>query len=157
MEFSFNLLKYFEKVVDASKSTNYLMISRYRLGSRMNALEIFTNGVLPYAKRKGMNPRDLAQSIIDALPQNKLWESSIAGPGFINFKLNSESLLIWMNGFSDLEGLKGLLKTDLPQRITLDFSGPNTAKQMHVGHIRSTIIGESLAKLLELQGHRNPR
>ena len=100
-----------------------------------------------------MNPRELAQSIIDTLPQSKLWISSIAGPGFINFKLNPESLLIWMNGFSNLEDLK-LLETNLPQRITLDFSGPNTAKQMHVGHIRSTIIGESLARLLELQGHR---
>ena len=160
MEFSFNLLKYFEKVVlDASESIE-LFDDSFEVQIRV-ADERFgdfqANGVLPYAKRKGMNPRDLAQSIIDALPQNKLWDSSIAGPGFINFKLNSESLLIWMNGFSDLEDLKGLLKTDLPQRITLDFSGPNTAKQMHVGHIRSTIIGESLARLLELQGHHVTR
>ena len=51
------------------------------------------------------------------------------------------------------EDIKRLLVSDSPQKITLDFSGPNTAKQMHVGHIRSTIIGESLARLLELQGH----
>ena len=52
------------------------------------------NGVLPYAKSKGMNPRDLALTIIDAFPNNDLWDSSIAGPGFINFKLKSESLLL---------------------------------------------------------------
>ena len=160
MEFSFNLLKYFEKVVlDASKS-NELFDDSFEVQIRV-ADERFgdfqANGVLPYAKRKGMNPRELAQSIIDTLPQSKLWISSIAGPGFINFKLNPESLLIWMNGFSNLEDLKDLLETNLPQRITLDFSGPNTAKQMHVGHIRSTIIGESLARLLELQGHRVTR
>ena len=106
MEFSFNLLKYFEKVVlDASKS-NELFDDSFEVQIRV-ADERFgdfqANGVLPYAKRKGMNPRELAQSIIDTLPQSKLWISSIAGPGFINFKLNPESLLIWMNGFGNLK------------------------------------------------------
>ena len=122
MEFSFNLLKYFEKVVlDASKS-NELFDDSFEVQIRV-ADERFgdfqANGVLPYAKRKDMNPLELAQSIIDTLPKSKLWVSSIAGPGFINFKLNPESLLIWMNGFSNLEDLKDLLETNLPQRITL--------------------------------------
>ena len=90
MEFSFNLLKYFEKVVlDASKS-NELFDDSFEVQIRV-ADERFgdfqANGVLPYAKSKNMNPRELAQSIINTLPKSNLWVSSIAGPGFINFKL----------------------------------------------------------------------
>ena len=85
---------------------------------------------------------------------NEFWETSIAGPGFINFKLSPEFLLKWLVELGDTEVTKKLLTTDSPQKIILDFSGPNTAKQMHVGHIRSTIIGESLARLLTLQGHK---
>ena len=94
------------------------------------------NGVLPFAKRNGINPRELAQNFIEEIPKNELWETSIAGPGFINFKLSPELLLNWLKALGEKEDIKRLLISDSPQKITLDFSGPNTAKQMHVGHIR---------------------
>ena len=156
MEFSFNLLNYFEKVVgDAAKKIEtvddsfepQIRVADERFG------DFQANGVLPFAKRNGINPRELAQNFIEEIPKNELWETSIAGPGFINFKLSPELLLNWLKALGEKEDIKRLLISDSPQKITLDFSGPNTAKQMHVGHIRSTIIGESLARLLELQGH----
>ena len=111
------------------------------------------NGVLPFAKKNNTNPRELAQKLIDALPQTDLWETSIAGPGFINFKLSPSYFLQWLEKFADNESIQKSIQTEKPKKIVLDYSGPNTAKQMHVGHIRSTIIGESLARLLQFLGH----
>lgn len=111
------------------------------------------NGVLPFAKRANINPRELAQKLMDALPQTDLWETSIAGPGFINFKLSPSYFLKWLEKFADNESIQKAVQTEKPQKVVVDFSGPNTAKQMHVGHIRSTIIGESIARLLHFLGH----
>ena len=61
------------------------------------------NGVLPFAKKAQLNPRELAQKLIDSLPQTDLWETSIAGPGFINFRLSSSYLKQWTEKFSDSE------------------------------------------------------
>jgi arginyl-tRNA synthetase len=112
------------------------------------------NGVLPFAKKANLNPRELAQTLIDALPETDLWETSIAGPGFINFKLSSSYFLKWIEKFANTESIQKAAQTEKPQKVVVDFSSPNTAKQMHVGHIRSTIIGESLSRLLEFLGHK---
>ncbi len=111
------------------------------------------NGVLPFAKKNGENPRDLAEKLIAVLPQREDWVVSIAGPGFINFSLSESCLHQWLEDFSREKEIKDSLAIEDGQRIAVDFSSPNTAKQMHVGHIRSTIIGESLSRLLRLQGH----
>jgi arginyl-tRNA synthetase len=156
MEFAFNLIHMFEEVVTEATKTLDIFDSSFEPQMRI-ADERFgdfqSNGVLPFAKKKGMNPCEVAQSLIDAIPINENWETSIAGPGFINFKLSSEFFLGWLQHLGDSEKARQLLQCHSPQNITLDFSGPNTAKQMHVGHIRSTIIGESIARLLEMQGH----
>lgn len=112
------------------------------------------NGILPYAKKEGLNPRELAQKLIELLPHSDFWETAIAGPGFINFKLNSSFLKEWIDKFHNIEVIKEAVQVDKPQKIVVDFSSPNTAKQMHVGHIRSTIIGESLSRLLGFIGHK---
>lgn len=157
MEIPFNLLKFFENVVIKAATGVEIIDSSFDPQVRV-ADERFgdfqANGVLPFAKKNGLNPREIAQNLVEKIHGNEFWETSIAGPGFINFKLSPEFLLKWLVELGDTEVTKKLLTTDSPQKIILDFSGPNTAKQMHVGHIRSTIIGESLARLLTLQGHK---
>ena len=157
MEIPFNLLKFFENVVIKAAAEVEIIDSSFDPQVRV-ADERFgdfqANGVLPFAKKNGLNPREIAQNLVENISSNEFWETSIAGPGFINFKLSPEFLLKWLVELGDTEVTRKLLTTDSPQKIVLDFSGPNTAKQMHVGHIRSTIIGESLARLLTLQGHR---
>jgi len=157
MEIPFNLLKFFENVVIKAAAGVEIIDSSFVPQIRV-ADERFgdfqANGVLPFAKKNGLNPREIAQNLVENISGNEFWETSIAGPGFINFKLSPEFLLKWLVELGDTEVTRKLLTTDSPQKIVLDFSGPNTAKQMHVGHIRSTIIGESLARLLTLQGHK---
>lgn len=156
MEIPFNLLKFFENVVIKAAAGVEIIDSAFDPQVRV-ADERFgdfqANGVLPFAKKNGLNPREIAQNLVENISGNEFWETSIAGPGFINFKISPEFLLKWLVELGDTEVTKKLLSTNSPQKIILDFSGPNTAKQMHVGHIRSTIIGESLARLLTLQGH----
>ncbi len=111
------------------------------------------NGVLPFAKKAGKNPRELAQNLIDALPQSEDWTVELAGPGFINFTLTPKFLLTWISEHGSDAALKTSARCQSPKKVALDYSSPNTAKQMHVGHIRSTIIGESIARILAFQGN----
>jgi len=111
------------------------------------------NGVLPFAKKAGKNPRELAQNLIDALPQSEDWNVALAGPGFINFTLTPKFLLAWISEHGSAAALTTSARCESPKKVALDYSSPNTAKQMHVGHIRSTIIGESIARILAFQGN----
>ncbi len=115
------------------------------------------NGALSYAKKSQQNPREVATKIIDQLKAddslNESLEISIAGPGFINFTLKSSFLLNWLKTYSGEEHLKtsaGKLYQD--KTFVVDFSGANAAKQLHVGHIRSIVIGEAICRLLSFCG-----
>lgn len=112
------------------------------------------NGILPYAKKKGINPRSLAEKLIQNLPVYSDWKVSLAGPGFLNFKLSKSNLLSWLEHYGKKENLKTQESKTEKKKIVVDFSSPNTAKQMHVGHIRSTIIGECISRLLKVQGNQ---
>ncbi len=112
------------------------------------------NGALPHAKRTGQNPRELAQRLVGALPSTQDWTVEISGPGFINFTASPELLLNWGKKHGTQDQLREAAKTENPKTIAVDFSSPNTAKQMHVGHIRSTLIGESISRMLAFHGHR---
>lgn len=118
------------------------------------------NGVLGYAKRHRMNPRQLAQSLVDKAAAEghldpEILDWSIAGPGFINFTLKPAFSLRWLHRHASEEDLRKGAGSRLEGRtLVVDFSSPNTAKEMHVGHIRSTVIGESLSRLLGFAGAR---
>ena len=110
------------------------------------------NGAMALAKKLKSNPREIAQKIIDALPQDTMIaKTQIAGPGFINIWLD-DSVLSQSLQQALKDSRLGIKPKDDPIKVVVDYSGPNMAKQMHVGHLRSTIIGDSLANLLEFLG-----
>jgi arginyl-tRNA synthetase len=100
------------------------------------------------------NPRQVAEQVKANLELGELAsEVSIAGPGFINVKLNPT----WLGGLLREAGTDERLGVELatsPQTVVVDYSGPNIAKQMHVGHLRSTIIGDAIARVLDFLGNR---
>lgn len=112
------------------------------------------NGVMPLAKQQKRPPRELAALVAEKLQQRpELSSVEVAGPGFINIKLSPS----WLGArvavaVADTER-DGVPTTDRPECVVVDFSGPNIAKQMHVGHLRSTILGDALVKLLRFAGH----
>ncbi|MGD0572131.1 MAG: arginine--tRNA ligase [Sedimentisphaerales bacterium] len=113
------------------------------------------NGIMPLAKQLKTNPRKLAEQIIAKLDISDICETpEIAGPGFINLRLKPEFIAANLVQISKDAGRLGIEKAEKPKTIVVDFSGPNIAKQMHVGHLRSTIIGDCICRLLELQGHK---
>lgn len=112
-----------------------------------------SNVALSLAKPLKQNPRAIAQSIIDRLQVEKMCETpTIAGPGFINFKLRSNYLGQLLREIQSDDRL-GIEPTKNPQRVIVDYPSPNIAKEMHVGHLRSAIIGECLSRILEFIGH----
>jgi arginyl-tRNA synthetase len=116
------------------------------------------NGVMGLAKKLKTNPRKLAEEVVKNLDISDICEPpEVAGPGFINLRLKAEFVageLLEIN--KDIEGL-GLEKKSKPKTIVVDFSSPNIAKEMHVGHLRSTIIGDCICRMLECLGHNVKR
>ncbi|MEY2562156.1 MAG: arginyl-tRNA synthetase [Verrucomicrobiota bacterium] len=112
-----------------------------------------SNAALILAKQRGENPRAIAQKILDSYD---LWDQceppTIAGAGFINFTLRPETLAAKAAELLRDQRL-GVEKTATPKRIVIDFGSPNVAKPMHVGHIRSTVLGDALARIAAFLGH----
>jgi len=112
-----------------------------------------TNVALVLGKQRGENPRALAEKIVAHLDVSDLSEApAVAGAGFINFKLRQAAV-----EKQTLEILRderlGVAGTESPRRIVIDFGSPNVAKPMHVGHIRSTVLGDALARVAKFLGH----
>ena len=111
------------------------------------------NGAMGAAKAMKTNPRELAQRILDNLDLDGIAEKTeIAGPGFINIHLSSDWLAQQTQQVLNDERL-GQTPVSDSKNIVIDYSSPNLAKEMHVGHLRSSIIGDSLVRALEFQGH----
>ena len=113
-----------------------------------------SNALISLAKTRKMNPRQLAENVLKRFDVSEICEKvEIAGAGFLNFRLKNSALENVMQSAARGEYLF-FEKTSAPKTAVLDFSSPNVAKPMHVGHIRSTILGDSLARALRLLGHR---
>src|SRR4051794_12217612 len=110
------------------------------------------NAAMSLAKKVGRSPRDLAQAIVDALDVLDICSAvEVAGPGFINLTLRDEAIAEAARELVGDERL-GVPFAEPRQRVLVDYSAPNVAKEMHVGHLRSTIIGDALARLLSFRG-----
>ena len=113
-----------------------------------------SNALMGLAKQRQMNPRQLAEDIVSKLDVSDWCDPvEIAGPGFLNFRLRPNAVNNALN--AALVSKTPLInKVKNPRTVVIDFSSPNVAKPMHVGHIRSTILGESLSRVLKLLGHK---
>ena len=115
-----------------------------------------SNCAMPIAKRFKMQPRELAAKVIEHLDVSGIaepvTERNIAGPGFINVTLLPEAISDSL-GAMDNDQL-GIIAPDCPPTIVVDVCGVNLAKQMHIGHLRSTVIGDAVARLYERMGYK---
>ncbi len=113
------------------------------------------NGVMALAKKLKTNPRKLAEEVVKNLDLDDICEPpEVAGPGFINLRLKPEYLADRLLEINKYIANLGIDKAAVPKTIVVDFSSPNIAKQMHVGHLRSTIIGDCICRTLEFLGHK---
>ena len=136
---------------DAAKVADYLGMVKAAANAEHGDYQ--ANFAMAMAKAAGQKPQDLAKKIIDSLPANDLIASTtVAGPGFINIRLQDAYLAGQVQKMAADERL-GVNKISAPKTFVIDYSGPNVAKPLHVGHLRSTIIGDALVRLLRFLGH----
>lgn len=128
-------------------------LASLQYSDRPDLSDLQCNGALIAAKSLKQPPRVLAQEIVKKItPHVQVWALvQIDGPGFINFKLNPKALSQLLSPF--LTNIQEHLQTPQPRRIILDYGGPNVAKPLHVGHLRSSVIGQALKNLLRYRGH----
>lgn len=111
------------------------------------------NMAMALAKTTGRKPRDLAQAIVDAVDVSTIAEEpEVAGPGFINVRLKNDAIAALLDAMDD--PALGVLADEDTHTVAIDLCGVNVAKQMHVGHLRSTIIGDALARIFERRGRK---
>ena len=110
------------------------------------------NGVMALAKRLGRPPRDVAEEILGRAELSGVAAVEIAGPGFLNLTLSPEFLAEQLTGLRDDDRL-GIEAVTQTKTVVIDYSAPNVAKEMHVGNLRSTVIGDALARMYRFAGH----
>ncbi|MBA3287841.1 MAG: arginine--tRNA ligase [Acidimicrobiia bacterium] len=110
------------------------------------------NGALPLAKSLGRPPRDIAAEVLAAVEWEGLGTAELAEPGFLNITFDAGWIAELVAAVAADDRL-GVATTATPQTVVVDYSAPNVAKEIHIGHLRTTVIGDSLVRMLELVGH----
>ena len=123
-----------------------------RRSDRPDLADFQCNGAMAAAKKLGKNPREIATAVVEALKASPLVASSeVAGPGFINVRLSAGGLSKRAEEIA-ADTRAGAQRVETPRRVVMDFGGWNVAKEMHIGHLRSTVIGDSLQRLFRFMG-----
>ena len=134
----------------AEVDTKFAKVS---LSNRPDLCEFQCNGAMAAAKQYKKAPIMIANAVVEKLQESECFaEVTAVNPGFINIKLSSAYLSNYLNGMQEDERL-GCDKVEQPQTIVIDYGGPNVAKPLHVGHLRSAIIGESVKRISKFMGH----
>jgi arginyl-tRNA synthetase len=127
-------------------------LGRVTASDRPDLADFQCNGALPAAKRAGKNPREIAAAVVEALQGDpRLASVEIAGPGFINLRVSDAALGRRADQVA-ADPRAGAERVGDPRRVIVDYGGPNVAKPMHVGHLRASIIGESVKRLYRFRG-----
>lgn len=128
--------------------------AKVTLSDRPDLCEYQCNGAMAGARAYHKAPFMIAEDVIAHLEKREWMEKvEVVKPGFINIHVNTDKTAAYLNAMKEEEEL-GLEKTDKPQTIVLDYGGPNVAKPLHVGHLRSAIIGESVKRIARRMGHK---
>ena len=128
--------------------------ARVSLSNRPDLCEYQCNGAMAAAKEYHKVPIMIAKAVVEAMQGSEVFgEVQAVNPGFINMKVNNEYLSQYLNGMEKDERM-GCEKAENPKTIMIDYGGPNVAKPLHVGHLRSAIIGESVKRIARFAGHK---
>ncbi|TDC76901.1 arginine--tRNA ligase [Streptomyces hainanensis] len=121
---------------------------------RSDRADLQANGMLALAKRLKGNPRELAGRVVgEVATEGLIGDIEVSGPGFLNITLTDEAILRTLMARAGDERL-GVPVAERPGTVVIDYSQPNVAKEMHVGHLRSTVIGDALTRILEFRGEK---
>lgn len=142
------------EMVQAFKAAGYdASYAKVSLSNRPDLCEYQCNGAMAAAKAYKKAPIVIANDVVEKLTESKVFsEVSAVNPGFINLKLEAGFLADYLQKMQEDENLS-IEKTAEPRKIMIDYGGPNVAKPLHVGHLRSAIIGESIKRMGRLMGH----
>ena len=128
-------------------------LGKVTISNRPDLCEYQCNGAMAGAKQYKKAPIMIANEVAEKLAGSKVFKEAVAvAPGFLNLKISEEALLAYIQGMKDDEKF-GLEMPENPKKIIIDYGGANVAKPLHVGHIRSAVIGESLKRICRYAGH----
>ena len=145
--------KQFQPVLEELTKTPEKYLGMIRPAQDRKFGDYQANFAMPLSKEVGKPPRDIASEVISKVDVSKFChDPEVAGPGFINLKLKDEWLVHSLVELKDDERL-GVDPVDSPGKYIVDYSAPNVAKPAHVGHLRSTVIGNALYRILQFLGH----